>query len=522
MRSIYCGRTGLLTGLVLVLASVGWTNNVNTGGQKGVSRTVSTEQFGQGTYFLGASVHGAYAYEGIEYTDAQGVFQQDSPTLLSEDVFFGLGLTNWADFSMDLPVYQDFWSDYGNTAGIGDVSVGLKLAHVGLDKNAPFRVAYLGRFSFPTGSENTGYVLRHSYYSYRDTVQFGKHPYGAGGVRFQPQMVWTLDFSKFPGRRPWLLHANVGPNVYLATKKQAYQGSSAALVGSMALEYNPGERYSYYTELSGDLLFAHLEEGANPFTDLNKNNLLFTVGMARRTQSGLRVDLGLDAGLSDADERIQLRTTTDAGRNQSYTIAGSPLVGARLTVSFERRGEKARYALGRFFGSPDDTVKIVRYDTVQVVKNDTLVVVRRDTVQTQVRDTIRIRDTQERQAIIQYGVVVYRNLNFRVGSASLLPSSYPVLDDVAASLLKYPEVKIEIRGYTDVSGNAEKNLLLSQQRAQSVVDYLVSRQVPADRLKATGLGNSEPIADNSTSEGRVLNRRVEIKRVDSFEPEQAQ
>lgn len=501
--------------IAVVLSSIALhANNVNTGGQKGVSRTVSTQQYQQGTYNIGASFHGAYAYEGIYTTDANGQLEMDSPKLFSEDLFVGIGLTNWADFSVDMPFYQDTWANHDNTYGIGDLGIGLKLAHVGLDKNAPFRVAYLGRFTFPTATTNTGYFLRHSYYSYRENaVQYGRHPYGAGGVRFQPQMVWTLDFSKFPSRKDFAVHGNIGPNIYLATHKQVYQGSSAGLVGSIALEYTPGERYGFYTELSGDLLFAHLEEGTNPFMDLNKNVLLYTLGMSRRTQSGFKFDFGLDFGLSDIDSRIQLATESD-NDTEKYSIAGAPMFGARLTVSYEHRGEKARYALGKFFGSPEDTIRII--DTVKVIKYDTVKVVQNDTIITVQRDTIRIKGTQERETIIQYGVIVFRNLNFRVGSASLLPSSYPVLNDIAASLQKYPEVKLEVRGYTDVSGSAEKNLLLSAQRAQSVVDYLVAQGVAVDRLKAVGLGNSEPIADNSTNEGRVLNRRVEIKRVDSF------
>jgi len=514
---------------VAFFAGLAFADAINTGGQKGVSRTATTWQFGQGTFNIGVTGVAASDQNGIYYTDSNGVNQKDSPSLYTEDLFFAIGLTNWADLSVDLPFYQDSWDRYGTSTGLGDLGVAMKLAHVGLDQNAPFRVAYLGRFTFPTGSVNEGYIMRHPYYGYLDTVQHGVHSFGAGGIRFQPQILWTLDFSKFPSRYPWAIHADLGPNLYLATVKQSYLGSSAAFVGSFALEFFPRENLSFYSEFSGELIFNKLEEGANPILALNDNALLYSLGVMFKAQNGLRVDFGLDLGLSDSQTRINMVASSDS---MDYSIVGSPKIGAHLTLAYEHRGEKARYALGRFFGTPDDTVKIIKhdtlqvtkYDTVKVVKNDTMIVVkrdtlvevRRDTVQVQVRDTIRIKDTQDRQNIIQYGVVVFRNLNFRLGSATLLPSSYPVLDDIVASMQKYPEVKIEVRGYTDVTGSMERNKTLSQERAQSVVDYLISKGIGTDRLRAYGMGNSEPIADNSTNDGRVLNRRVEIKRVDAF------
>ncbi|HSQ40933.1 MAG TPA: OmpA family protein [Fibrobacteraceae bacterium] len=495
--------------------SLVWANNMNTGGQKGVSRTVSTWQLGQGTFNGGVSVLGNYAYHGIEYTDANGVFHKESPWLLSQDAFLGLGLTNWADFSVDMPFYQDFW-DGRKTYGVGDVGAALKLEHVGLDKNAPLRVAYLGRFSFPTASKGEGYFLRHSYYSYQELAsQYGKYSYGAGGVRFQPQIIWTIDFEKFPGRTPFSINGNIGPNVYLTTKERANQGSSAAVVWALSFDYEP-IRYALYTEFSGEILFQNIEEGTNPLKDANKNVFLFTVGAAKKFQSGLRTDLAFDFSLCDRDNRTILYTSddvdglVDAGDSLKYTIPGTPRFGARLTLSYQKRGERAKYALGRFFGSPEDTVRVtvVKYDTVKVIKNDTVVVTK--------TDTLRVRDTQEPQSIIQYGVVIFRNLNFRVNSANLLPSAYSVLDNIAASMTRFPEVKIEVRGYTDISGDPHKNLALSSDRAKGVMNYLISKGISADRLRSYGLGDADPIADNSTSEGRVLNRRVEIKRVDSF------
>jgi outer membrane protein OmpA-like peptidoglycan-associated protein len=72
-------------------------------------------------------------------------------------------------------------------------------------------------------------------------------------------------------------------------------------------------------------------------------------------------------------------------------------------------------------------------------------------------------------------------------------------------------LRIEIGGHTDNQGVDSYNQLLSEKRAKSVVDYLISHQITADRLKWVGYGRSKPIADNKTNEGRAQNRRTEVK-----------
>ena len=71
-------------------------------------------------------------------------------------------------------------------------------------------------------------------------------------------------------------------------------------------------------------------------------------------------------------------------------------------------------------------------------------------------------------------------------------------------------MKIEIRGYTDNTGDELKNKMLSEGRAKAVVDYLVSKQIDRDRLSYKGLGSKQPIASNKTEEGKQKNRRVEF------------
>lgn len=108
-------------------------------------------------------------------------------------------------------------------------------------------------------------------------------------------------------------------------------------------------------------------------------------------------------------------------------------------------------------------------------------------------------------------VVALRNIFFEYNSATLLPESYPELNRVYKILIDNPTVKLELSGHTDSIGGHEYNMRLSQQRAESVRNYLLEKGISPSRLIAKGYGLTKPIAPNSTEEGRALNRRVEMK-----------
>ena len=100
--------------------------------------------------------------------------------------------------------------------------------------------------------------------------------------------------------------------------------------------------------------------------------------------------------------------------------------------------------------------------------------------------------------------------SFGLGSAAIKSSSAKLLDALADVLNKYPKTSIEVVGHTDATGSDAINLPLSAKRAESTRDYLVERQVAADRFSTQGWGSDQPIADNKTSAGRAANRRVEV------------
>jgi outer membrane protein OmpA-like peptidoglycan-associated protein len=99
---------------------------------------------------------------------------------------------------------------------------------------------------------------------------------------------------------------------------------------------------------------------------------------------------------------------------------------------------------------------------------------------------------------------------FASDSAQLNPKLHVALNELAASLLQNPAETVQIVGYTDSTGGDSINYPLSQNRAQSVEGYLVSRGVQPQRITTQGLGSQNPVASNDTAEGRALNRRVEV------------
>ena len=101
-------------------------------------------------------------------------------------------------------------------------------------------------------------------------------------------------------------------------------------------------------------------------------------------------------------------------------------------------------------------------------------------------------------------------IQFENGKATIKPSSYKILNDIAKIFIDNTNYIVEVQGHTDNVGKRDYNIDLSERRAQAVRTYLIGKGVPATRLSAHGYGPDVPIADNKTKEGRAKNRRVEF------------
>jgi outer membrane protein OmpA-like peptidoglycan-associated protein len=109
--------------------------------------------------------------------------------------------------------------------------------------------------------------------------------------------------------------------------------------------------------------------------------------------------------------------------------------------------------------------------------------------------------------------IVTHGINFDIDKATLKPESMGTLNMIVHVMKDNPDLKFEVDGHTDNSGAAAHNLTLSQQRADAVKDQLVKMGIDASMLTTKGFGDTKPISDNNTPEGRANNRRVEFVKI---------
>jgi outer membrane protein OmpA-like peptidoglycan-associated protein len=119
--------------------------------------------------------------------------------------------------------------------------------------------------------------------------------------------------------------------------------------------------------------------------------------------------------------------------------------------------------------------------------------------------------TIELQKIKTGNKVILKNIFFETNSYKLKDESKLELQKLLSFMKKYPNTKIEIEGHTDNVGEENTNQTLSENRAKSVIQFLVDNGISKERLSANGYGEKMPIADNNTEEGRAINRRTEFK-----------
>ena len=125
-----------------------------------------------------------------------------------------------------------------------------------------------------------------------------------------------------------------------------------------------------------------------------------------------------------------------------------------------------------------------------------------------------VNATNERiSALDDYEPQTTTAVNFKTGSSILMPDSKTKLDEIATKALNAKGYVLEVTGYADATGTVQRNVALSQKRADAVIRYLVdNHNIPLRRIVTPyGYGESHPVADNETKDGRAQNRRVEIK-----------
>jgi outer membrane protein OmpA-like peptidoglycan-associated protein len=269
------------------------------------------------------------------------------------------------------------------------------------------------------------------------------------------------------------------------------QGQVNELLPTLALQLQiPGNRFRPYVVLGGGHESFHFEAPVVPGT----HNLKFWTG---HTGVGFRLRLANWAAL---------RTEANA-----QVSSHRPSWGAFSGVSFY---PGARKSAPMVVAAPP----VVQHDTVTLRERvvDTVVktLVKVDTMRVNTRLQVTTSDTVTRTIKGQDVILVLRDANFDLGKSVLRPRARVTLDSLALQLNAPAAraLKLTITGYTDSIGSEAYNLKLGMARANSVRSYLASKGVDASRMTADSKGKADPIAPNSTPEGRQQNRRVVIGR----------
>lgn len=225
---------------------------------------------------------------------------------------------------------------------------------------------------------------------------------------------------------------------------------------------------------------------------------------------------GFDFAVSaDTEERVEGRFWRIEYWLREGAKTPSPLeISRNYSNAFTAKGGRVRYretdAAGTTLVLPQGTGELwMDIDVSNAGETYTLTIVERAGMAQQVTLTAAaIADALKTQ-----GSIALRNILFDTGKATLRPESALELALVIEVLKADPALKLEVQGHTDNTGTAAANLLLSQQRAAAVRDYLVTTGgVAATRLTSVGHGDTRPVAPNDTETGRAQNRRVELVR----------
>ena len=133
-----------------------------------------------------------------------------------------------------------------------------------------------------------------------------------------------------------------------------------------------------------------------------------------------------------------------------------------------------------------------------------------DTQEAELRKQLRSTGVSVQRDGDNINLIMPGNITFPTDGRDLKADFFPVLDSVALVVEEYNQTIVAVSGYTDSTGSDAYNQTLSEDRAGSVGNYLLGKNVNSARIETVGFGESNPIADNSTEEGRALNRRVEL------------
>jgi outer membrane protein OmpA-like peptidoglycan-associated protein len=603
---------------------------VNRFGQRGLLQLYSPHTLGSGTMVLGIYgdgsldqnfLKGSKAWDWFTTSFDTTVGQKPSISTFNINPFIGLGLADFFDVSLMLPIHMDMIGMY-QEVGMGDLQLTLKLGTHSGSRTPVFDVGFLGAFIVPTGSNETGVFPRHAFYFNKnslaaDTAVVGAY-YSSQRVDFESHLLMSLDLGALKRAVPLALFIDYG---MLFTTRTT---SDDAVLMSAALEYRPVNALGLVVEFNSEMRYDNF---SHSFA-LNKDPLHIVPEIVFTPSNGLMLTLGSEISLvapsssytyvkeRDAVTRELLTTGIEPKWRAFIQIGWNGVVAERdrdhdgipdrydqcpdvpedvdgfqdddgcpdydndndgIPDSLDKCPNKAEDKDGfqDEDGCPDydndqdgiadsvDKCPNFRedYDGVEdkdgcpdydndrdgvrdsfdhcpnvpedidgFQDNDGCPDVDND--QDGVPDTVDKCPDQAGPAEnngcpvieqpkpvpktkeIKRGRVLLRGVTFEKGTAVIEHSSFPVLDEVAASLSDWPQMQIEIQGHTDNQGSALHKLELSRDRAEAVRNYLINKGISSSRLTTVGKSDSSPLGDNATKAGRTVNNRIELRRID--------
>ncbi len=291
-------------------------------------------------------------------------------------------------------------------------------------------------------------------------------------------------------------------------------------------------RQTQVTQLAGELKAVKASLSANNWQDsdtqahiqaLENEREQLRQALANRDQQLTMMDKELQAARTELEQaqvetapaRQQLSTTCNKTCRAQHAALNDELTGLRLSETDARQSlvnaNTARIQLQTELAACSENLIQAKasFASIEVAAaQPPSTPARSDAAPTGNADSARKHSDVDK---LSGSPVSLQGVKFRYDSSELTDQSRAILDQVATVLRKQTHVLHEVAGHTDSQGEPGYNLRLSQRRAETVRQYLISRGVDAGNLKARGYGGSQPIADNSTWAGLVSNRRVELR-----------
>lgn len=321
-------RIQRLMGLLVCIAAIAALgNDVNSGGQKGIVRTLSAYTLGKtglnvgGAYRLGSDmsyVAGPDGKGGVLKTGK--AVSREMPYVMTGDVYAAYGVLSFLDAAVNLPVYYDVTGWGEKVSGVGDLELSLKMAYPFLNENAFFMHAYYLKVIFPTGASDRGFFPRHSYYL---DDAMGVYTFTSDAVFFNPMLAWTFDVEKLAQGVQLQVHINFGG--VIAQKRR-----NSALLAAIGVEYTPIPLLTFFAECTGESRVKFYNQAFDA-TAINNDPLYVTPGVRFNIPKGFYATAAADFGISDNNAK-QYANWKKSG--YTYSTKAVPDYGFQVTFGW--------------------------------------------------------------------------------------------------------------------------------------------------------------------------------------------